>query len=339
MRSLQLAALTLCAGALAALAAPLPAPATAPVATATGDLHVPEAERRTPDQTWLTFPEWFLVFSPNDYAENLAANRPASEFPFFGHVREFWSAYHRVFEAIRGRYPFNGEYHTMIVVIGVSTTVEYGLKGTYETLIGRLTELTSAPNATPEDRLATQVAQDYVTFVRVRPWYEFDFNTPLKRLWRDTPAFGAGMLRKWERRYMLTTEWAIKSVYAAALMQATRSAYGIPKTTTYVVVERDGRQSLQALPRYQAFTDAALALARQGASFREIAGNDGLILVSLVVPRASPDEPGVALMLRQDVVSRPGFERRVLQVPVPRLAELLARHEAAGDRIEHVFDY
>ena len=337
---LRVAALALCAGAGAAVAAtPAAGPVLAPVVDAQGGLHVPASERRTPDQTWLTFPEWFLVFSPNDYAENLAANRPASEFPFFGHVREFWSAYHRVFAAIDGRYPFNSEYHTMIVVIGVSTTVEYGLKGSYEALIGRLSELTSAPNATPEDRLATQVAQDYVTFVRVRPWYEFDFNTPLEKLWRDTPAFGPGMLRKWERRYMLTTEWSIKSVYAAALMQATRSAYGIPKTTTYVVVDRAGKQELLALPRYQAFTGAAIALARQGVAFREIAGNDGVVLVSLVLPQSREDEPGIAVMLRQDVVSRPGYERRVLQVPVPQLSALLARHDAAGDRIEHVFDY
>jgi hypothetical protein len=352
MRLLRLrkAALALLAGALAAGAAA----STTPMAAAPA-LHVPAAERRTPDQTWLTFPEWFLVFSPNDYAENLAANRPASSFPFFRHVREFWAAYHRVATAIGGKYPFSGEYHTMIVVIGVSTTVEYGLKGAYETLIGRLSELASAPNATPEDRLATQVARDYVTLVRVRPWYEFDFDTPLERLWRDTPALGPGLLRKWERRYMLTTEWAIKSVYAKALGMATHSAFAVPKTSTFVVVRgyaptaaapagvelqsRSGDEALLSLPRYQAFTDAAIALARQGVEFREIAGNQGVILVSLVVPAAREDEHGVKLMLRQEVVSQPGFQRRVLEVPVPALAGLLARHAAAGDRIEHVFDY
>ena len=351
MRSVQVLALALMAGALCASATTTLAPASA----AAAPLHVPPAERRTPDQTWLTFPEWFLVFSPNDYAEKLAADQPASSFPFFRHVREFWSAYHRVATAIGGKYPFNGEYHTMIVVIGVSTTVEYGLKGSYETLVGRLTELTSAPNATPEDRLATQVAHDYVEFVRVRPWYEFDFNRPLRRLWRETPAFGPGMLRKWERRYMLTTEWAIKSVYAAALGQATHSAFAIPKTTSFAVVagfapgaalptgvalqSQSGEEALLALPRYQAFTDAAIALARQGVVFREIAGNDGLILVSLVLPAAREDEAGMNVMLRQEVVSQPGYQRRVLEVPVSKLSGLLARHAAAGDRIEHVFDY
>jgi hypothetical protein len=308
-------------------------------AMSSGTLHVPDAERRSPDQTWLTFPEWFLVFSPSDYADSLVANRPASEFPFLEHVREFWNGYGRVNDAVRDRYPFNSEYHAMIAVIGVSTTVEYGLKGVYETLIGRLSELTSAPNATPEDRLATEVAQDYVDFVRERPWYEFDFNAPLLRLWRDTPAVGTDMLRKWERRYMLTSEWAAKSMYAGALSWATRSAYGVAKTTTYVVVERAGKQELLELPRYQAFTDAALTLARDGAIFREIAGNSGIILVSVVVPQSREHEQGINVMIRQNVISHPGHERRVLEVPVPLLSEVLLRHESAGDRIEHVFDY
>jgi hypothetical protein len=98
-------------------------------------------------------------------------------------------------------------------------------------------------------------------------------------------------------------------------------------------------RALVAVADEGTFTDAAIALARQGVEFREIAGNQGVILVSLVVPAAREDEHGVKLMLRQEVVSQPGFQRRVLEVPVPALAGLLARHAAAGDRIEHVFDY
>jgi hypothetical protein len=347
IRRARVAAATLLA-ATAMLAAA--APATAP---ADAGLHVPKADQRTPDQTWLTFPEWFLVFSPNDYADGLAANRPASEFPFFGHLREFWKGYGRVIEATRGRYPFNGEYHTMIVVIGVSTTVEYGLKGCYETLVGRLTELTSAPNATPEDRLARDVARDYVDFVRVRPWYEFDFVTPLRRLWTDTPAFGPHALRKWERRYLLTSEWSIKAAYAYALGLATHSAFEVPKVDTAVVVsdapaalpagvtlrERRDGQALLDLPRYQAFTDASLALARGGARFEEIAGNRGVVLVSVWLPAAQAQDPGERLFMRQPLGARPGYERRVVEVPVPQLSAFLARHAAAGDAIEHVFDY
>ena len=47
----------------------------------------------------------------------------------------------------------------------------------------------------------------------------------------------------------------------------------------------------------------------------------------------------MGVMIRQPVASRPGYERRVLEVPVARLSEVLARHNSAGDTIEHVFDY
>ena len=36
----------------------------------------PEEHRRTPDQTFLTFPEWFLVHSPAEYAAYLAGEGP-----------------------------------------------------------------------------------------------------------------------------------------------------------------------------------------------------------------------------------------------------------------------
>jgi hypothetical protein len=328
----------------------------APVAPANvdGGLHVPTADQRTPDQTFLTFPEWFLVFSPAEYADMLGEDQPADAFPFFGHIAQFWKAYARVIGATRA-YPFNGEYHTMIVVIGVSTTVEYALKGAYETLFGRLSGLTAPPNATPEDRLATEQARAYVDFIRIEPWYKFDFLTPLKRLWTQTPWTGPHLWRKWERRYLLTSEWMAKAAYAALIKKATGSTFEAPKPTTLAVLHgvpgdgdglpgvrslrRNDTQALLSLPRYQPFTDHAIALSKRGADFDEIAGNRGTILVSLVVPTSRELDPRAPILIRQPVATRPGYERRVLQVPVPDLAATLRAHVGAGDAIEHVFDY
>lgn len=312
--------------------------ATLAAAAPVQSLHVPEADRRGEEQTYLTFPEWFLVFSPDEYADLLQSARPSSEFPWFAHIAQFWDAYHQVWDATK-RYPFNGEYHTMINVIGVSTTVEYGIKGTYETLIGRLSELTSSPNATPEDRLATEQARAYVEFVRVRPWYEFDFVTPLKRLWTETPWWGPDALRKWERRYLLTSEWLVKAGYAAVLEHATHSTFEVPKTTTVSVVREGQMERVAQFPRYQGFTDAAIALARRDGTFEEIAGNRGPILVSIVVPVTQPVASGTRVLIRQPILTRPGFERRVFEMPVATLAPRLRAHALAGDAIEHVFDY
>ncbi|WP_133501381.1 hypothetical protein [Cognatilysobacter terrigena] len=333
----------------------LPAASAVP-ATAADPLAIPASEQRTGDQTFLTFPEWFLVFSPDEYADMLEARQSPSRFPFFAHVAQFWQAYGRVIDSVRGRWPFNGEYHTMIVVIGTSTTVEYGLKGAYETLIGRLSEFGAPPMSTPEDRLATKQARDYVEFIRVRPWYEFDFVTPLKTLWRDTPATGPHVVRKWERRYLLTSEWLIKAGYAWVIEKATHTAFDVAKPTTATVIDtlpdgleralpemhvdvRSGTTARVDLPRYQAFTPYATAIARKGGTFRDIAGNRGDLLVSVVMPQTTDLPTGTRLLFRQPILTRPGYERRALVTSVSGLAPLLASRDAAGDEVEHVFDY
>jgi hypothetical protein len=341
-----IATLVLATGIAGAAEAPMPAD---PLAT-------PPAERRGGDQTYLTYPEWFLVFSPAEYADMLQDGQSPARFPFFAHIGQFWQAYGRVIDAVRGRWAFNGEYHTMIAVIGASTTVEYALKGTYETLVGRIAELGAPPLSTPEDRLAAKLAREYVEFIRVRPWYEFDFRTPLKTLWRATPATGPHLLRKWERRYLLTSEWVAKAGYAWVIGKATHSAFDVAGSTTATVIERypakvapslpDARVVARAgdaarveLPRYQAFTPYATTIAQSGGVFREIAGNRGDVLVSVRMPMSAPAPAGTRLLFRQPVLTRPGYERRVLVTSVRGLAPLLADRAAAGDDVEHVFDY
>jgi hypothetical protein len=316
----------------------------------------PIENRRAPEQTFLTYPEWFLVFSPAEYAEFVRAS-PPSEFPFFGHLRQFWQAYRAVARAAEP-YPANWGYHVMIVVIGVSTTVEYGLRAAYETLIGRLTELAAGGARSAEDAYGARVAQEYVDFIRVRPWYEFDFLRALRGLWADTPLFGRHLLRKWERRYALTSEYLAKALYGWLIGRATRSAYAAESTVTAVVVdalpagvqaelpalrvltrEADGRALLH-VPRYQAFQDHALALARHGARFEEIAGNRGEILVSALVPRGFRPSPGAKrLLFAQPLLTQPQTERLVLTVPVPELHAALVELATPPRRLEHVYDY
>lgn len=335
-----------CVGALAF--ASLAAQPTLPAA----GLQAPAADRRGGEQTYLTFPEWFLVFSPAEYADWLQHHAP-TRFPFFRHICQFWSAYGHVIAATRHQH-FNAGYHVMIGVIGVSTTIEYSIKGAYDTLVGRLSQLGLSPNATPEDRLAAGVEQDYVRFIRVEPWYKFDFAAALKRLWTDTPWWGAHPLRKWERRYALTTEWSVKAVYGWLLGKATHEAYAAPKPTTVVVVRNlphadlpadvellrhAGDEDLLALPRYQAFTAASFALARRGVEFVEIAGNRGAILVSVVAPASAPAPGDAPVLFVQPIITRPGWRRLVLQVPVAQLSAVLDQYANKPDAIEHVFDY
>ena len=49
---------------------------------------------RPEDQSFLTFPEWYIVFSADEYAVHLQNQYPSS-FPFFASVRQYWQGLRR----------------------------------------------------------------------------------------------------------------------------------------------------------------------------------------------------------------------------------------------------
>lgn len=324
--------------------------ATTPATPLAGPEHI-----RGVEQTLLTYPEWFLVFSPYEYGEYIDKSAP-SRFPYYGHISQFWESYQAVFKETRRRkLEQNPGYHLMIMVIGISTSVEYAIKSAYETLVGRLTEASSSAR-TPEDNYAALVAKDYVRFIRVQPWYEYNFDKALAGLWRDLPSTGPNMLRKWERRFALTTEYLIKTSYARLIKLGTQSIYDAALPVTAVVMmpapaananlpelkliaKLPGDAVLATVPRYEAFTAYAQALAMQGISFGEIAGNDSFILVSVLAPDAwSAASPG-AQLFAQPILTQPGTKRVVLTVPVKSLAAALNQWQSINLQVEHIFDY
>lgn len=315
----------------------------------------PEEHQRGEDQTYLTYPEWFLVHSPAEYARYLA-DSPSSEFPYFGHIGQFWDSYSAMVDAMADRYPFNFGYHVMVFVIGTSTTVEYALKAGYEAVFGRWFEGTP----TPEDELAAWVAQDYVDFILTTPWYEYDFFGALGKLWFETPLTGERMLRKWERRFALTTEYLVKGGYAILIGAGTQAGYEAPIPITTVLVDAmpqltgsvDGPPLevdildrlpegavLLSLPRYDAFKDNASQLARSGADFVEIAGNRGVIVTSVLTEAPLVLSLPHTVLLEQEILTEPGRRRYVLETSVADLASLLRTIHADGLVLEHVYDY
>jgi hypothetical protein len=273
----------------------------APVATEL----TPKEHVRTVDQTFLTFPEWFLVFSPAELSDHLKSNRPSS-FPFIGHIGQFWSSYKAVTaETVARKMPFNAGYHLMVMVIGVSTTVEYAIKFAYESTIGRLTEGLNFQQIA-EDKFAAQYAKDYVDFIRDLPWYQYDFLKQLRTLWATAPNHEGHSIRKWERRFSLSTELLLKAGYGKLIGLATGSIYDAPLLVTSVVVtpsealiaanssafpdikelkQLSANQALITIPRYEKFTAYARQLAQANLNFVEIAGNQTIILVSLIGPQ------------------------------------------------------
>lgn len=322
-------------------------------AAAGAALSTPPEHRRGEDQTYLTFPEWFLVHSPAEYADFLKRDDP-HHFPLLSHVGQLWSSYSSVIDATR-KYPFNGEYHVMIAVIAISTTVEYGLKSLYEGTFGRLAAAARGDRRTPEDEFAAATAQRYVDFIRDRPWYEFPFMQELYVLWQDVPLAGGSVLRKLERRFALSSELLVKSGYGWLIERATRSSFEAPKAVTTVIIDReplpvreapevrvlavgDNGRTLLALPRYERFTPHAQELARQGARFEEIAGNRGLIVVSVLTNESRAPGWANRTLIQQPYLTRPGWRRLVVEVPIARLHEAVLAASPTLE-IEHVYDF
>ena len=319
--------------------------------------RVPAEHQRTPDQTFLTFPEWYLVYSPAEYA-TFVKHRNPSDFPFFGHVGQFWQSYRAVHHATKDDYPFNFGYHVMIMVIGVSTSVEYALRSAYETMIGRVAELTRRGGATDEDKFGALIAQDYVDFIRIEPWYKYDFLDKVKRLWTETSLWGPSLIRKWERKYALTTEYLIKAAYGWLIKLGAQSSYDEPLPVTAATLDQwpagltatlpdlkllrqhaDG-SALVTLPRYQAFTTYSQQLAQRGVRFADIAGNSSQILISVWAPAGKlPEIPSAKPLFTQSILTEAARQRVAWVVPVASLSAVLVDLAQRGFEVEHVYDY
>ena len=312
--------------------------------------------QRDEAQTYLTLPEWLLVYYPGEYAQFLKKSS-ASRFPYFGSIGQFWSWYRDIYKVTRGKYPFNWGYHVMVLVIGSSYTVENGIKGAYENTVGRLTERIAGDAMTQEDALAADVAQDYVDFIRIEPWYEFSFLRPLKQLWAETDFFGPHIVRKWERKLILSAEYLAKAQYATLIKVASKAAYGNAETEVLAlagnvtadalqgeakvkVLERfeDGSMLL-SLPRYEEFRDTVEGLVGKGARFKEIAGNDEILLTSVVPATWSYDLAAGTLLFEKPVLTDPGRKRIAVLAPVQSLHLILGDLADRDFEVEHIYDY
>ena len=235
------------------------------------------------------------MHSPAEYARYLSRSEPPSAFPLFAHIGQFWQGYAAVNREV-ARFPFNGGYHLMVMVIGSSTTVEYGLKGIYEHTIGRLAEATVSGDDADARRASRRRLRPGLRRLHPpRALVQVRLPRAAEAALGGAPLSGANLIRRWERRFALTTELLVKEGYARLIKLGTQSVYDAPKPTTAVVLDRSpapdaaafpdyaarpttGPEVLATIPRYEPFTAYSRWLAAQGVDFREIAGNDGEIL-------------------------------------------------------------
>ena len=82
--------------------------------------------QRPEESTFLTYPEWAIVYAAREYAGFVAKDQP-SGFPYWSYVGRFWQDYATVIRA-SSPYKFNYANHQMLVIIGISHSIEHILQ-------------------------------------------------------------------------------------------------------------------------------------------------------------------------------------------------------------------
>ncbi len=233
---------------------------------------------RNPNTTYLALPEWYIVYSAEEYATVLEQSLP-SQFPYFGAIKDYWNQ-HEVVTTLTADTPINSDYRTVLSVIGWSFTLENVVKGLYENTAGKIFELLAGNTPVAEDLYAAKIARDYGTFLYDYPWYDFPFFSAFKGTWtldNQTDHTLLQGVRRLERKLLLSLEYGAKSIYGGVIRVATHSKFGVQDDLVYAVISKDGGVTIETLsaPHYHPFTRQLTQ------TLEEEQGNEGFVLYSI----------------------------------------------------------
>jgi hypothetical protein len=332
--------------------------ATTPFATAPAEALPAIDEpgyRRKQDNTFFTFPEWYIVYSFEDFGRFLDRSSE-SQFGYLSHILGFWRSFCTINRAVPASSESRFDVKSMIYVIGVSYSAEYAIKGIYENSIGRVTEWIRGEAHTPQDDYARAVLQDYAGFLYTIPWYKYPFGEKLDGLMAisaPTPS----PIRTWERDFALGAEYFIKIGYAWLIQKALdASSDDEPRDIMFVVatlpqeaLAKEPRikpvraltpqRQLVQTPRYKDLTEIMLGLLDQGYGLAEIAGNHDILITVIAPNSATLDVKDTTELFSLDLDAKPGFRRAGLQARIDRLVDIQRALKARGANIEHFYDY
>ncbi|MBN8986847.1 MAG: hypothetical protein J0H42_01280 [Rhizobiales bacterium] len=311
--------------------------------------------QRKQNNTYFTFPEWYIVYSFEDFGRFLD-HSSESHFNYLGHIFGFWRSFCTINQAVPRTGESLTEVKTMIYIIGISYSAEYAIKGFYENTIGRVFEWIRGEERTPQDVYARKVLQDYAAFLYTVPWFKFPFREKLDGLMAIT-ARTESPLRTWERTFALGTEYYVKIGYAALIRKMLdASGDDEPRDIMFVVatlppdvLAREPRlkpirtltpqwQLVQA-PRYKDLTEILRSLLDQGFGLAEIAGNHDILITVIAPDAAKLDVKGTTELFSLELDARPGFRRAGLKARIGQLVEINRDLKAKGVSIEHFYDY
>src|SRR6186713_1356303 len=293
--------------------------------------------RRKLNNTFFTFPEWYIVYSFDDFGRFLDRSSE-SQFNYLGHIFGFWRSFCTINRAVPASGDSLTEVKTMIYIIGVSYSVEYAVKGFYENIIGRVFEWIRGEKRTPQDEFGRAVLQDYAAFLYTVPWYKYPFREKLDGLIAISAPTPSN-LRSRERDFALGAEYFVKIGYAALIQKALDAGgdneardimFVVATLPPQDLVKEPRIKPIRALnaqwqlvqtPRYKDFTEILLGLLDRGISVAEIAGNREIMITVIAPKTAKLDIKDAAELFSLDLDAKPGFRRAGLKTRIDRLVD------------------
>ena len=305
------------------------------------------------DNAHLAIPEWYIVYSADEYAAVLRDSLP-SQYTYSLANKEYWREYTTVLGLTEGSDHDNTDYLTVLSVIGWSFGAENAIKALYENTIGRVSEWIAGNTQVAEDRYAAKVAKDYADFIYDYPWYDFPYFSAFKGLW-SLDVTGSDTwrqdIRRAERKIFLSLEYGIKSIYSSLIAIATHAKFGVQDDIIYAVVTYDGGKTHELLraPHYQPFTrllrdELAKESANVGFRVVDIAGNDKITFAYRDQVGASLPEHAKEILRDPEVVKivagAPEYlDRITAEVGVTDITSVYRTLQAKQIAIDHFYDY
>ncbi len=309
---------------------------------------------RPHDNAYLTLPEWYIVYSADEYAAVLRDGLP-SQFPYFTARRDYWKQYEMVTTLVASSTHNNSDYMTVLNVIGHSFSAENIVKGIYENTIGRLSELIAGHTQVPEDIYAAKVAKDYADFLYDKPWYDFPYGSYLVGVWtlRTTTDYSWHQdIRRGERKIALSLEYGVKAIYASVIAYATHTKWGVQDDIISAVISYDSgitKELLQA-PHYQPFTRRLLETLDQQSqnshfTIIDIAGNNHITFVyrdavgASVLPHTTEILRDTEITAIQKNMVPEYVDRITVEVAVVDIPNVYRALRKKNITIDHFYDY
>jgi hypothetical protein len=204
--------------------------------------------RRKLNNTFFTFPEWYIVYSFEDFGRFLDRSSE-SRFNYLGHIFGFWQSFCTINRAVPATAESLTEVKTMIYVIGISYSAEYAIKGFLREHRWARVRMDQGREAHTAGRVRPRGAAGLCRLPLHHPLVQISVSREARRPDGDLCA-NAEQLAQLGARLALGAEYFVKIGYAA-LIQKALDAGGDeePRDIMFVVAALPPPQVLAKEPR------------------------------------------------------------------------------------------